>query len=79
MSDWESLVSAITVRPRGGSILSEGVTVVSLDTEGAGAFVVVDQSAQRDEVGKIAITPEEWPTLRRAIDAMMRVAKKEAT
>lgn len=72
IEDWETLVSAITVRPKGEDIHGDFTTIVSLDDEGGGAFVVVDQP--KGDGGRISITPEEWPALRTAIDTMIKAA-----
>ena len=73
-TDFVSVISSITVMHRGGGINDETATRVSLDDEGAGAFVVVEQDANADS-GRIAITPEEWPEIRATIDKMMNIAK----
>lgn len=79
-TDYETIVSAVTVRHRGDSFESETATTVRLKTEGGGAFVEADQSAAlAEDLGKIHITPEEWPQLRRAINRMIRIAQKEPT
>lgn len=76
-TDFVSIISTITVMHRGGGINDETATRIRLDDEGAGAFVVVEQDANQDS-GKVAITPEEWPEIRAAIDAMMKIAKGDA-
>jgi hypothetical protein len=73
-TDFVSVISAVTVLHRGGSLNDDTATRISLDDEGAGAFVVVDQDSGNSE-GKIQITPDEWPEIRRAIDALMETAK----
>lgn len=74
-TDFVAVISAVTVVHRGGGIHDETATRISLDDEGAGAFVVVDQDSGNSE-GKIQITPDEWPEIRRAIDAMIDTAEK---
>ena len=63
---YETLTTAVTVLPAGDPLYSEYSTTVELDYEAADKFITVTQ-----ESGKVAITPEEWPTLRQAIDDMI--------
>ena len=48
--------------------LSEQATEIEIINEGAGEFITICQDASTKN-GLIAITSEEWPTLRDAIDA----------
>ena len=48
--------------------LSEQATEIEIIDEGAGEFVTLYQDAST-KTGLVAITLEEWPTLRDAIDA----------
>lgn len=70
MSDdmkWMFRTTQLTVVPdHAPTIFSESATSIYIDDEGAGEFLVV-----RQESGSIAITPEEWPTIRDAINVMM--------
>ena len=50
--------------------LSEQATEIEIINEGAGEFLSIYQDASTVN-GKIAITPEEWPTLSGAIDAAL--------
>jgi hypothetical protein len=61
---------ALLVRPIGEGITSEMCTEVKLDDEGAGPFVVVEQTGA-PEIGKVTINPEEWPAIRAAVDHMI--------
>lgn len=62
---------SIMVMPRSEPIYSEQATIISLDDEAAGPFITVAQHGHIDRVGKISITQEEWPALRKAIDEMI--------
>lgn len=55
---------------------SEMTTTVEIDDEVGGEFVVVSQEG-RDDIGKIAINPEEWPALRAAINRMVKACQPE--
>ena len=61
---------ALLVRPIGEGITSEMCTEIKLDDEGAGPFVVVEQTGRTD-VGLICISAEEWPAIRAAVDQMI--------
>ncbi|HBH38891.1 MAG TPA: hypothetical protein DDX06_10975 [Curvibacter sp.] len=60
----------VFVLPEGQPLYSEDATQISITDEAAGEFVVLDQSG-RSDMGKIAITPEEWPTIREQVDMMI--------
>jgi hypothetical protein len=51
--------------------LSEQATEIEIIDEGAGEFVTLYQDASTKN-GLVAITPEEWPTLRDSIDAAVQ-------
>lgn len=65
---------ALIVRPEGEGILSEMCTKISLDDEGGGPFVAVEQIGRA-----IQINADEWKNIRAAIDEMiaMCIAMKE--
>ena len=44
------------------------MTTIRIDDEGGGEFVVLEQENDTGPVHQISIDPEEWPTLRKAID-----------
>ena len=68
MSDkLQARVTRIVVVPSDEPIYSERATTVEITDEAAGEFVEVSQ-----EVGKIQLSPEEWPALRRAINRLVR-------
>jgi hypothetical protein len=52
--------------PKDEPIFSETSTDIEIVDEAGGEFVEVQQ--HHDGYGKIGITPDEWPTLRKAID-----------
>ena len=70
-----TITAGLIVMPDSDFIHGEMATHVMLDSEGAGAFVVVTQPGGHVEKHGISINPEEWPSIRRAIDRMMRVAR----
>jgi hypothetical protein len=62
------------VHPAGeATILSEMVTMISIEDEGGGEFVKAEQA----NTGSILINPDEWPELREAIDRMITECRSE--
>jgi hypothetical protein len=70
-------VIALSVGPQDEPIFSEQATTITLVDESAGEFVEVSQHG-RSDLGKIAINPEEWPELRRAINRMIALCRSAA-
>lgn len=67
---YETRVTQMTVLPKTEPIFSEMATQVTIVDEAGGEYVEVCQS-WRTDIGKIAINPEEWPMLKRAIDTLI--------
>ena len=60
----------LTVLPKGDETYSEGATTITIIAEAEGDHVVVEQHGQVD-LRMIEIGPEEWPSLRGAIDRLI--------
>lgn len=69
--DYETRTLSILVAPKDQPTFSEYATEIKIVDEAAGEFLEVSQTGRTD-LGKIAINPEEWPTLRDAIDRMVK-------
>lgn len=67
---YETRVTQMTIVPIGNPLFSEEATEVTIVDEAGGEYVEVCQSGRVD-LGKIAISPEEWPFLRDAITSMI--------
>lgn len=63
-------ITSVTVVPEGEPIYSEQATRITVTDESGGEFLWVEQSCRTD-VGKVSISPEEWPAIRDAIDSMI--------
>ena len=74
---YEVRTIAISVAPKDQPIFSEQATMITLVDEGSGEYIEVSQSGRTD-LGKIAINPEEWLTLRDAIEALIALCREEA-
>ena len=59
------------VGPDNEPSLSEMMTLVKIDDEGAGEFVTIEQHG-RSDLGKISVDVAEWPTLKATIDAAIK-------
>jgi hypothetical protein len=58
-------------------IFDEGVTFIEIADEGGGEFIVLTQNEPTgDPKRTISIDAVEWPTLRKAIDDMVKRCKK---
>ena len=77
MPEYEIRTMSVIVNRTTEPAYSELATTVSIEDEGGAEFVEVGQAGRAD-IGKIQITPEEWPTLRTAIDQMIAMCR-EAT
>ena len=70
MSDQSARCVAWVVGPKSEPTFSEMCVKVEIDDESAGEFVVL--TGQHSEGGKVMISPEEWPVLRKTIDAAIK-------
>ena len=73
---YEIRTTALTVSPAGDPTYSEMATTIAISDEAAGEVVEVTQHGRVD-IGKIQINPEEWPSLREAIDRMIKACRKD--
>ena len=73
MTDYVTRTLSIVVLPDGEPIFNRAATTVSIADDGGGEFVVVEQigDGSDDYHGKLAISPEDWPVIREAIDRML--------
>ena len=70
MNELEIRVTKLTVVAKGKPIFDESTTHIYLEDEAGGEFVIVEQ--HNEGYGKVAIDPYEWPTLRSAINKMIK-------
>jgi hypothetical protein len=75
MTEYTTSILSVIVKPPADRIFSEMATTISIDDESGGEFVVVRQNADRLQAGEIQITPEEWPSLRSAINKMVMMCR----
>ena len=71
---YEVRTLAILVVPKDQPIFSEQSTTITIVDEASGEYIEVCQSGRTD-LGKIAITPEEWPHLRDAVESLIALCR----
>lgn len=69
--NYETRTVKVSVVPKGEPIFHNGVTSIEIVDVAAGEFLEVSQCNDSKD-GKILIDPNEWPTLRAAIDKMIK-------
>lgn len=69
---YETRVTRLAVLPAGEKLFSETCTEVRITDESGGEFVEVTQDKGSLENGMIQINSDEWPSLRDAIDQMIK-------
>ncbi len=77
MIEYETRTTRVTVMPKGDVTFCERATDITIEDEGAGEFVKVQQKRDSRQTDCIAIDPEEWPTLFVAIDRMIKECRSD--
>jgi hypothetical protein len=76
--EYETRVVSILIVGKGGDIFDEGAMKASIDDEGGGEFVLLEQNCG-DGVRKLLIDPEEWPLIVEAVGGLLKdIAQREA-
>lgn len=68
-------ITAITICPDNGAMVSEYSTVITIDDEGAGEYIRVTQPYAEGQKEGVCFTKEEWPKVKKAIEKMMKNCK----
>lgn len=70
----EIRTTQVHVLPEGAALFAERAFQVEISGDAAGEYVIVigEPLGSKVDGGKIAISPHEWPALRRAINKMMK-------
>lgn len=71
MKEFITRTKTLIVLQKGNPIFSEGATEISIEDEAAGEFLEIHQYQDDERVNRIAINPEEWPHIRRAVDYLV--------
>ena len=72
MAEYETLLTTITLKPKGKALYSDEATRISLDDTGDEMFVTVSQGYR-----EIGINPEEWQHIRDAIDRIIALCDEQ--
>ena len=67
----------LTILPEGDPIFSENATNISIEDEACGEYIRITQYTNNHNFGEVNINPEDWKTLRDAIDTMVASCRKE--
>ena len=54
------------------------MTTIRIEDEGGGEFLVLEQENDTGPVHRIAITSDEWPILRQAIEAAFKHCREDS-
>jgi hypothetical protein len=69
---YEKRTTRIHVLPEDEPIFSEKATIIEIEDEAAGGFLVMSQPGNEEPYnGKVTIEPETWPTIKDAIERML--------
>ena len=63
---------SLIVANDGKQVFDGSATIISIEDDAAGEYVKVHQLNEDCEPGTIKIDPDEWPTLRKAINKMFK-------
>jgi hypothetical protein len=74
MTTYSTHTMALIVKPQAEPIFSEMATIVRIEDEAAGPYVVIEQT-HRTEPGKVAIDGSDWPHIRDAVDHMLSIVE----
>lgn len=78
VSELEKRVVKVMIAPKGEHLYSELVTFVEIVDESAGEFVKVSQPiTYKSAEFAIFINKDEWPSIRDAIDNMIKECRQE--
>lgn len=77
MREMESRITQVTITPKGEPIFCEGATIIEIADEAIGEYVKVTQCHDNIEAGQVAFDVDDWPEVRKQIDAMMDRCRKE--
>jgi hypothetical protein len=73
---YEERITSVVVLPEGKPLFDPHATVIKLDDEAAGEFLIIQQHADGSS-GEIRIDIDEWPKIRRSINKMAKRARLE--
>lgn len=75
----DTICTAVTIKPVGEAIFHEGATMVEMEDESGGAFIIVSQPSRETTYNRhnaVCFDLDEWPAIRKEIDRMVAAAHK---
>ncbi|MBM4311424.1 MAG: hypothetical protein FJ119_10835 [Deltaproteobacteria bacterium] len=73
---YETIVTQVMVCEAGKELFDATATEISLLDEAAGGMVSIKQSCDYSGAGEVRFDPDEWPTVRAAINDMVQRCEK---
>lgn len=70
MTEYETRVISLVVKPVKEPNFSELATTISIDSEGSGEFITIKQQGRNDE-NVVGIDPCEWPLIKEAVERLL--------
>lgn len=74
---YDTFVKSLVVVPSGEPLFSEQATVVTLDDEGMGRFVVISQERADEKAQSIHLDAAEWPAVCKAINRIVAMCQRD--
>jgi hypothetical protein len=74
---YETRTLKMGVCVKGEALFHESMTEIEIVDEVGGEFLKISQCPDEGDIQEIKIDPYEWPTLRAAIDKMMKECRAE--
>lgn len=71
MTKYITRTTQLAVVEDGKPLFDESATIISIDDEAGGEFVIVSQVRRGDAMTCIQSDPSEWPAIREAIDQLV--------
>lgn len=76
MTDYKAYTTGFIVKPANESIFCEMATEIYIDDEAGGPFVVIKQTPDDVEPGKICVSREDWPLICRSVERLLDVCSE---
>ena len=72
MNPFITRVTQLTVAPEGEPIFSETATIIEIDDEAAGEFIVIKQTFDHAKLGEVSFDLHNWPAVRDAVETLLK-------
>jgi hypothetical protein len=75
--EYEITTLSLIVKPVGEPIFDERTTIIQLEDEADGAFLILRQINDASQPGEVRFDTKEWPKISEAIEMMITVCNNE--